>query len=77
MIRKNLFPKQKQTLKDFKNQTWGYPGETLGGRINWEAGIDTHPLPCTGRVRNKPRKLYSILCSDLSGKGSTKEWIYA
>ena len=39
----NLFTKQKQTHR-LREQTYGYQGETVGGGIDWEFGIDMYTL---------------------------------
>ena len=44
---------------------FGHQGWEEKGGMNWEAGIDTHILPCIKQITSV---LYSVICGGLNGK---------
>ena len=75
----DLFTKQKLTHRS-RNQTYGYQRGNVGGRMNWEIGIDIYTI-YKKQITNK-NLLYSTGNSTqysvmtYMGKESKKEWIY-
>ena len=77
---KNLFTKQKMT-EDLKTKLLVTKGETLWGGMNWEAGMNIHPVLYRQEIKQQGptvqhREIYSILCENDMEKESEKEWIY-
>ena len=52
MIQKNIVTKQKQT-QNFETKLMVIKGETLGGGMDWEVGIDIYTLLHTKLLSNK------------------------
>ena len=52
MTQKNLSMKQKQTQR-YREQTYGFHGEMVGGRMEWEVGSSRYKLLYMKEIINK------------------------